>query len=210
MNWLVRVILYISVFSAVPAVWLGRKLRGLLWYYALAGLCCDAIPFILRRIAGTDSLFLGNVFPVLELTLVGLYFRSIFSNALLRSLIVPGIVVLNAVFIFDTWHHLNNEVNWLGQVFGQIFLLLLCIAALFKIIRQVEHVKIEQSPLFIFSATFLLYVAYSLLLMLFSVQFRHAAVPLQKNIWAVHNVLNILKNLAIAYIFVMPRKAMRP
>jgi hypothetical protein len=210
MYWLVKVILYVSVFSAAPAVWLGRRLRGLLWYYGLASLCCDAIPFVLKRSIGFESAIPTNVFNILELTLIGLYFWKAFSNKLLRRAIVTGITVLSILFIFDTWHIVNERVNWPSQAFSQIFLLLLCIGGLFNVLRDAEYQKIEQSSLFLVSSSFLLYVAYSLLLMLFTEQFSHTPASLRSGLWSIHNLLNILKNLAIARIFVVQRKALRP
>jgi len=207
MSWWVSLISYLSVFSAVPAIWLGRKQQGLLWYYAWASFLSDIIPFVQRRLSGSVWYVQGNLFYLCELILVGLFFIREIPSRLWRRVVLGVIVLIAAFFLVRAWPHINTEVNWPDVVFGSFALMLLCIAALFKVIRNVEHLKIEQSPLFVFSACFLLYVAYSLLLMLFTEQFKQAPKSLRLNIWSVHNVLNSLKNLAIARVFTMRRKA---
>jgi hypothetical protein len=60
--------------------------------------------------------------------------------------------------------------------------------------------------LFIFSAAFLLYASYTLVLMLFADYFRQAPVAMREQLWSIHNVLNALKNLAIARMFFLQQK----
>ncbi len=211
MQALINVILYVSIFSALPAVWLGRKQRGLLWLYVLASLTCDVVPLILSDAFSIETRVPGNLFAILELLLVGLYFGQSFWNRPLRRAVFVTTILLTTVLSVSTWQVIEADTEWRNQAqaVSQTFLLLLCIGGLLAVIRNAEEQKIERSQLFLVSASMLLYLAYSMLLMLFTDQFIEAPQALRMKLWAVHNLLNILKNLAIGYSFFLAQKQMR-
>jgi hypothetical protein len=205
MIWWTTLILYLSVVSAGPAIWLGRKQRGLLWYYAWASFITDIIPLLTHGLFGTVSYVQGNLFAICELAFVGLFFMREMPSQVIRRIVALFTISLALFFLIRSWPHINEAVNWKDVVFNSIFLMLLCIAALVKVMRNAEHLRIEQSPLFIISASFLLYLSYSVLLMLFTDQFMNAPKVLRQQLWSIQNLLNVLKNLAIARAFVMRR-----
>lgn len=113
---------------------------------------------------------------------------------------------LGFLFVSRTVHFSIDIVNYADAailfglyVIGTLF-------AMFKVTQEIEFLKIERSPLFIFSAGFLLYVAGSLIILLFKTYLDKAASQLLRDLWVVHNILNILKNLAIAYCLILLNK----
>jgi hypothetical protein len=119
-------------------------------------------------------------------------------------MLTSGIAAWILLHAFNAW---NEKVIWSDIALGFGLLILFCLAALYKVIRNIEYIKIEQSALFIFSAAFLLYASYSFILMLFADHFTTAPTGLRQQIWSVHNILNVLKNLAIARVLFLQQKA---
>ncbi|MBS1614540.1 MAG: hypothetical protein JST06_00295 [Bacteroidetes bacterium] len=211
MNWYIEVVNFCSRYSALPALWLGRKQRGFLWYYALASFLADLLSaeFMLDffPILNSISGLIINLFFLLQLSLLGLYLINQLTNRSLKIVCKIIIIALAAFFIYKTGGRFIRSIFWNEQVFGHIFLMTLCLLTLMTVFRNIEHIKIERSPAFLFAACFLLLEAYSVLLFLFTEQFMNASKTLIQNVWSVHNLLNILTNLVIARIFILQEKA---
>lgn len=84
------------------------------------------------------------------------------------------------------------------------------IAGFFRVIRSNQPVQILEDPFFIFCAGFLLYAAGNFLVMLYQDPLHYTKnandKALAKNLWYIHNALNIIKNLAFYYHFWLRRK----
>lgn len=207
MNLLFSLITCFSRLSGLPAVWLGRKTRGMLWYYAWASLLADLYGFVASEVFHWRLNRLQLIiFSVAELLLVGAYYNQQLFPKRWRKAVFAGAIILAVWLVFDTAKKGFDKAQWEARAILNVPLILCCIAALFKVIRNIEYAKIERSPLFIFSAAFLLYAAYSELLMLFAEHFRSAPVALRQELWSVHDFLNAIKNLAIAYVFMLQAK----
>ncbi len=128
------------------------------------------------------------------------------SSRVLKWLVGLAMLALACYFLIDAAPVFGTEIRWQDASLFYFLYMLLCTIAFVKVLRNIEHKKIEHSPLFVFSAGFLLYVAVTLLLFLFQPQFRHASAEVRWSIWSVHNVLNLLKNLSIAYVFLIQKK----
>jgi hypothetical protein len=208
MHRLIEFISGVSALSAVPAIWLGRRLRGLLWHYAWASFIADILTVSFLQYLGTNGkLVIGNIFCMVEFFLISLYFGRALFRGWAYGVFVALIIAWGTYLFISTLSVIHSRVNWEYIAVNYSIFVLLCLLSLFKVIRNIEHLKIEQSPLFIFSAAFLLYASYSLLLMLFADRFKSAPQTLREELWSVHNILNALKNLAIARIFILQQKA---
>jgi hypothetical protein len=200
MKPIIATVIFLSSFSAIPALWFGRNIRGLLWYYAWASLLADSCSLVLEHV-GIKSKMQGNVFYVIEIVLIGVYFsRKLFSGWIqkLFLVLVFGIAAWFVLDSIDTWH---QRVEWTDIALALALFVFFCLVGLYKVIRNIEHIKIERAPLFVFSAAFLLYASYTLVLMLFADNFRQAPQALRQELWSVHNILNVVKNFAIARMF---------
>lgn len=207
MKQIIASIKAISYVSAVPAIWFGRHIRSILWYYAWASLSCDIASWIIREYLGHSTRITSNIFHLLEPILIGIYFSwELFSGwvRLLFLLITAAITIRFAVHVIGDLH---SNVNWADTALGMALFTIFCVVALYKVIRNIEHLKIKHSPLFVFSAAFLLYASYSLVLMLFADHFRASSPELREELWSIHNALNVVKNLAIARMFFLQQKA---
>lgn len=211
MNWYIEIVKKLSIISALPAIWLGRKQRGYLWYYAWASFLadlllseniCNLFPFINRIVCG-----LANLFFLCQLTILSLYLISQLSSVKLKGVAKTILFALVALFLASAGSDFLSKIFWKEQVFGHFFMMILCVLVLFKVIQNIEHQKIEKSPAFLFAACFLLFEAYSVLLFLFTDQFAKVSPSVAQNVWSVHNLLNIMTNLVIARIFYLQRSA---
>lgn len=205
MKQFIAIVMFFSSFSAVPAIWYGRNVRGLLWYYAWASLLADCCSLSLEQM-GIVSKMQGNIFYVVEIALIGTYFsRKLFSGRLARFFLVL-VFSIDAWFVIDSIGTMSERVEWKDIALALALFVFFCLVGLYKVISNIEHFKIERSPLFTFSAAFLLYASYTLVLMLFADHFRQAPQDLRQQLWSIHNLLNVVKNLAIARMFYMQHR----
>lgn len=198
----------ISIFSGVAALWLGRKERGLLWYYVLASFGADIIGLaLLMRWLPLPRFWQSNLFLLVELLLVSHYLirhsmtggmRQIASGL---SFSIGIFFILNTVLQKETFLKSVTTLNYTGAGVLYTFLVFLLIWVFYKIITEIVVAKIEQSALFIFSSAMLLYVAPSMIIMLGWEDLKRESPVLYEALRDLRLVLNILKNLAIAYIF---------
>jgi hypothetical protein len=206
MKQFIATVMFLSSFSAAPALWYGRNDRGLLWYYAWASILSDVFSLIME-LSGTHVKTVANLFYVAEIVLIGIYFsRKLFSGRLQSSFLVL-VFALAAWFVVDSIDSWQNRIEWKDIALALALFVFFCLVSLYRVITNIEYFKIERSPLFVFSAAFLLYASYSLVIMLFADHFRQAPKELREQLWSVHNILNLVKNLAIARVFYMQQEA---
>jgi hypothetical protein len=207
MNLLIELIKYFSEFSGLPAVWLGRRIKGPLWYYVLASFLADVYWLVSIACPRLDNPRVhADIFYLAEFLLVGAYFTQQLFSKEWRKVVLAGLIGLTVWFIVHSSMKHTDKIDWEDISILNIILVSLCVGTLYKVIRNIKFAKLEYSPVFIFSAAFLLYDAYTVLLMLFAEHFRSAPKSLTNQLWAVHNVLNGLKNLSIAYVFIMQKR----
>lgn len=206
MNLLFEVVVYLAMLSSLPAIFLGRKQKGLLWYYACVTLVSDLCSFIEHNILHARICLRSDAYFLLEFILIGMYFNRLLFSKRWQSGNSVAIVMLSIWFVIRTATKDVYKVNWEDIGTMNLLIVFFCVAALFQVFRSVEHIRIEQSPLFIFSASYLLFISYTVLLMLFAEHFRGAPELLRRQLWGIHNVLMVLKNLSIAYVFFLQRR----
>jgi hypothetical protein len=186
-------------------MWFGRQKRALLWYYVSLGFAFDMMSVYQHRV-DDNTRYMSNAYPLIEFLMVGWYFSLELFSGPFRRVIQGFIVAIGFLFVADTIGLMRNKTNWEGISIFNAISIILCIAALYRVMNNIEHVKIERSPLFIFSSSFLLFSSACLMLMLFADHFRRMAPEVGQQFWSIHNFFNIVKNLAIARVFYLQSK----
>jgi len=202
MHPMLDVITDLSNLSPIPAIALGWKKRGILWYYV--GLCalCDALTCALRYYRVKHDL-VSNFFIVAQFLLVAMYLcQGIFNKKQQIAIITPFVVF----FIMHTVICAPHEVNFIGASGLYSPLIVICMVSLFFVMRDIEHIKIEHSSRFIVSAGFFIYTSGSLFILIYYIYFDKKYPLLLDKLWGLHDFLNILKNLAIARFFTLTIK----
>lgn len=197
-----------SVISILLPIWIGRRVRSLLWYYVLFSGVCDGL--FLLYLFPAHLYWLDNTFLATQFVLVNAYFiQELLPKGERRTLAWVLVGCITAAFLFYTIRQGFWDVNYPA---GAVLIGLLIIPVLggfYDIMRREQVLHLERSPFFIFCAAFLLYVSGSFLIMVYAPRFKtedHRALVLM---WvSIHNSLNILKNGAIAralYLYAHPR-----
>ncbi len=170
----------------------------LLWWYCCLSFLADAVGYALSTIHH-PMFWVSNAFILGEWLLISNFLiRQAFAERFRYPLLALS-YLLGALFVARTIYCSPSVLNYddaavffglyvIGTLFG-----------LYRVIQKIEFMQIEQSPLFVFCAAFLLYVSGSLIMLLARKYLDKSDHTLMRNIWVVHNMLNILKNLAIAY-----------
>jgi hypothetical protein len=194
-----KLLLYISNLSAIPAVWIGRKKRPVIWLYALCSLVFDLNSLILKHFHINWG-WCSNLFFLLEFALISLFFiREVFPVRHRTA----GFIVSSAAslyFIIHTTLLSIFKANYVDAAILCGIMLSFCFYGLTRVIKEIEFVMIEDNPLFIFCIAILLYASGNFIILLFENKLLLLNEELIKALWKnVHNPLNILKNLLIAY-----------
>ena len=99
-----------------------------------------------------------------------------------------------------------DDAPWLYGI-----LIILCLLALYRVMLNAEHVRIERFPLFLVAASFLLYASGSFLMLQFDGYLvLHYPKDFVDQIWGIHGVLGIPKSLAIARALMLQKSSPAP
>lgn len=194
-----KILLYISNLSAIPAVWIGRHKRPVLWFYALCSLLFDLNSLFLKYFQ-INWRGCSNLFFLLEFVLFSLFFiRDVIPDRY-RSTGYLISAIASIYFIIHTILLSVFKANFVDAAILYGIMLGYCIYGLTRVIKEIEFVLIEDNPLFIFCIAILLYCSGNFIILLFENKLLIHNEKLIKELWKnVHNPLNILKNLLIAY-----------
>jgi hypothetical protein len=189
-----------SNLSPLVPLWVGRKVKGLLWWYAWVCLICDIAGYS-ENVMGWPRIH-ANIFLLLEFVLIALYFRGLLLNKQ-QPRTVAGISIGLIAITFVLYAVFNDprKANYTAGAFLYSTYILICLAALYRVVQQAEQPGIDSSALFFFSAVFLIYASGSTIMLLFKIFLAHTEPQRMDEIWSVRNILNLVKNLSIAFIF---------
>lgn len=202
-------LLYIlSATSVLLPLWVGRRVRGILWYYVLLSATCDVIG-LLSHFLNTRN-WAVNPFFTAQFGLINAYFiQELLPKGRRRNIAWMLVGCITAAFLFYTIRQGFWDVNYPAGAALYGLLIIPVLGGFYDIMRREQVLHLERSPFFIFCAAFLLYVSGSFLIMVYAPRFKtedHRALILM---WvSIHNSLNILKNGAIAralYLYAHPR-----
>lgn len=151
--------------------------------------------------------WVSNLFLVLEFVLVS-WFLS--RKILIRRAYTIMQYLLTGTALLYLVHTAYRSVESPNYAFGAAFyitMIILSVLGFFKVIREVEVVKIERSPLFVYCTAFLLYAAGCFVLLLFIPDVTSTNMTLMYHLWVFHNCINILKNIVIFFGFRLEAKS---
>jgi hypothetical protein len=202
---LVHILQLISVVSVVLPLLAGARVRNIIWYYVLLSAICDVLPIIPELKAYRHAY--GNIFLLGEFILIGLYFIRELIPGQQRGKVLLCLGIITGGFLVAACNSGFFGTNYKGGALLYTVLIPLPLIGFYRIIRTDQPVMILGHPFFIFCAGFFLYITGSFLLMLYMTQLHDMDRDLSIKLWSVHNVLNIVKNISIAYYFRLAGKA---
>lgn len=187
----------LSQFSPLVGILLGWRRQGLLWYYLWFCFLCDVAAEI--EVYFSLPKYHANIFLLAEFILIGSYFtKNIFKERRHQVLCFSGVLLLSLFFIGSSAKQGFYTPNYTNAAVFYVIYIAFCMVSLRKVLNEIEHIKLEKSPMFIFSAMFLVYASGTFLMLLFKLKLSASVQHQMIALWDVHNVLNMLKNLSIA------------
>lgn len=202
--YLSKIIAYLSNLSALPAIWVGVRKKGLLWLYVLSSFVFDINSLILKQL-GVNFAWSSNLFFLTEFVLLGSYF---INNTLEYKIRFTARIFLTAIaiyFVVDTLYRLGlNKVNYIDTAYLYAIYILFSIVGMYKLLTTAVIESIEKSPLFVFCVAILIYASGSFIIILYENELLVTDEKFIKYAWVfIRNPLNIFKNLLICYVLML-------
>lgn len=191
-------ILVLSLFSPVAAIATGSRVRNLLWYYAIISLALD-VPITWYMLHREQQDWLSNLFLVSEFLIVGLYLVIQVIQPRYRIIAYLTIWIGALLYAIDTTRRSMFILNLEGAAMLYFVFIILTLVGLYKVIKEIPVIQVERSPIFIICSGVLLYAAGNILIMQFSSRIDKDDHVLMTRLWTLHNVLNVVKNIAVSY-----------
>ncbi len=172
-----------------------REIR-LLRFLVISSFAIDVLSLLLARM-GTNNLWLINFWQIIECTLITFYYAHVLQKKQLRW-------VFWAFMIFALIDLFYLEELFVINVYTGAVGILLCIsytiAYYYKLLNDLDNPNILGSYLFWVNTAFLFYFSGSLVVFTISNFLIFSEIRLM-NYYSFTNILNILKNLVLAYSF---------
>jgi hypothetical protein len=200
------IILWFSVLSPLCPIWTGRKDKSILWYYALACLVFDINSLVLKAFQ-IERLWTSNLFFLAEFILISSYFNQYVFEKKYKKRTIIVLILIAVYFVIDTILNSVLKPNYIDAAILYCLYILFSIFGLYRVMKTIEFLSIEKSPLFIFCIAFLIYASGSFIIFLFEYEVLQIDKAFISAMWQfVRNPMNILKNLLIGYGFVLMNK----
>jgi hypothetical protein len=183
---------------------MGWHKLGILWIYVWICLLADIAGYFLHE-ARIPHFWLSNLFFLLEYACFWIFFMASLAGAREKRMASIMGIVIGFYFLVTAIYNNPLKSNYDNAAVLYAIYVVLSMLALYKVIEAIEHTRIERSPLFVFSASLLLYSAGSLFIFLFKNKLTVTFNEFMGIVWMVRNLLNILKNCAIARYFVLQK-----
>lgn len=153
-------------------------------------------------------MWLSNAFFLLEFIAISWFFISEIARPRVRGLAYSLAVLTGSYFVISTIDRGVLNANYADAALLYAIYIYYALVGLHKVIQEIEYVMVERNPLFIFCIAILLYSSGSFFIFLFEHVMLISLGKLVDVLWVyVHNVLNIIKNLLIAYgLFLIAKK----
>lgn len=199
-------IMGLSIISALPAIVVGaQNYRQLLWWYCVSSFISDMLGYLLLKLA-ISKFWVTNIFILAQWLFIGLFLVKIIVPQKHQPSANVAVSTLAIAYVLHTLYKSPVILNYSDGALSLGVFILASILGLYKVLKNLEHTYIEHSPIFVFCAVLLLYSSGSLLMLLAKSYLDHSDAKLMRNLWIVHNSLNILKNLAIAYCLILLKR----
>ena len=197
--------IFLSSMSALPAILIGWQRRHLFWWYCLVSFTADAIQHPLDK----DSIYSGiitNIFLLLEWLLISTYLTRVLFPYRHNNIRSAAVIIIAAGFVGWVLYGGISNISYLAaDIFYSIYIGLLLVC-LYRFMHNIEYQQLDKSFHFLFCAVFLLFTSGSITL--FGIRnYLDANNPaLSSNLWAIHNILNMIKNWVLAYCIYLIQK----
>lgn len=199
-----NIVLFISMFSPIIAIWSGRKTNSTLWYYAIVCLVSDLVSYLLKQMDVKHAL-VSNFFLISEFLLVTVYFKTNLLPDKYKRVFITGLSLVSIVYAYNTFERYvgaandSQAYNYIDASFFYIVYIICSLLGFYTLISNVSTVSIERSHLFWACIAFLLYASGVLFLLIFKDNATIEDMDMFKNLWTYFfKPLNIIKNLLIA------------
>lgn len=194
----------ISTLSALIPIAVGARGRGILWYYSILSLISDLVMITFLEL-GIRNGIVVNVFLLGEWLFLSCWMIQTIIGVKWRNLSLAFSILVAVSFIIHTeWADLQPNLN--GSAAFYTCYIVGSIVGFFRVVQNIEHLQIERSPVFMVCAGLLLFASGSLIMLLAKKYLDAVDVELSRNLWITHNVLNVLKNIGIAFSLTLQTK----
>jgi hypothetical protein len=189
------VLLICSILSPLfPLMYGWRKRFSILWWYAFASLSTDLITSLFKRVLHRNFEWQGNVFALIEFTLIAFYYRRkiLKSNNQFYIFWTTGLVFFLAYTSFS--HHWFS-FNGLAISVLLLSYMSLGILGFYTLIKEQKTMFIEQSSFFWANVAIFIYASGTFFLFLLADRLKKNDMNSLMLLWStVFLSLNILKN----------------
>lgn len=202
----IRILIFLSLLSPLPAIVVGWSRKNLIWWYCLLCLVCD-ILYIPGFFPGTYRNLLGNLFLIGEGLLLSIYFIRLVSQKTIRNILAGLLSLAFIYFLFQKGVKTSFAILEISTAapFYMLFVLL-SIAGFFQLLIAPIPAKLWRLPAFFLSTGLLFYASGSLCIFLFEKEMIQKNPDFMVNIWGLRNLLNIFKNLCFARaLYLLPK-----
>ena len=198
------IIKYLSILTPLTGIIIGFKkevfksfIFSRIFLFLIISFISDVIAYIAARLF-QNNMPIFHIYGLVEVLLILFFYKRIFPNTKLYPLLIIGFTIIyvgNTVF-FEPILSFNQ--------FGQG---IKCITAIIAVMYYYYRLIINSSDTiynksyFYISVGIVLYYSVSIYSYLFAIVLHNYETETRFNIWIIHNSLNILKNLFIAYGF---------
>lgn len=198
------IVLYISMFSPIIAIWSGRKINSTLWFYAIVCLFADAASYVLKQMDVKHAL-VSNFFLISEFLLITTYFKQNLLPEKYRAVFTIVLSLITVVYAYNTLQRYigaasdSQAYNYIDASFFYIVYIICSLLGFYALISNVSTVSIERSHFFWACIAILLYASGVLFLLIFKDNAVQEDAEMFVNLWTYFfKPLNIIKNLLIA------------
>ncbi len=194
------ILLTLSVLSPILPLVLGRKqYKCLLWWYIAAGLFCDVLLILLKRVFETDYHWVSHLYLSVQFVLLLLYYHKKVINTFILVLLLAecGGYYLYTELFLETNRIYN--VNNIGSAAMFLVFTGLSIAGFYKILKEQRLVRIERSSFFWVNTAILFYAAPNVIVFLCINYLSEIDTGLLFSLWGTFTLaINVIKNVIFA------------
>jgi hypothetical protein len=176
---------------------LMKEMRVLFLYVFLSSVI-DAVIFSLAKFK-MHNLFLMNGFILVQLILLGFYYRKVFETRKSSSIIIVVLICFCGLYIWESTLLDRKEGLYIYSLaIESIVLMCFSLVCFYWLIKKVEYESIFQNPVFWVNSSVLIYFSGNLFLFIFS---NYILQQPDNRIWIFHSILNILFNTLLIVAF---------
>lgn len=197
----ILILYYLSICSGIVPLWIGIKKIDIIWIYVLVSLCSD----VGSTIMGSYNISIrweGNVFLIVEYTLLTLFYRKYILRAnSFIDLVLSLWPISFLLWPFLQHRSLSEQINFQGGAFFAGVFALYAIVGYYRLLHDQLIIQLETSPAFWLHTAVIIYSCGSALLFLFA-KYLHEHYPEYDTLCKTYFLtLNIVKHALLGRYF---------